>query len=488
MSRLCLSLESLKGAGRKLESAAADLAEVRVDLLSCEERQAISPESLKSADGKAIPTILAIRRTEDGGHWGTDGETETERVELFQSLLASGHWGWVDMEYHRRPQRVIEAAAKADTKVILSINDSSGASLNQPVRELAALMQSIHAEGAIPKLALRCESSRQLLTLARLALALEDMPEKLLIGLGEYGTASVILAEKFGSLWIYTALNGKLNPQKLNELYRFQEISQSTPIYALTGNPITHSRSPGLHNGWLRTAGLPGCYIPIQSDDVGALLETCDILGITGLSVTVPHKEAALRHCDTAEPLARRIGAVNTLIRGEEGWRAHNTDARGFMEALLEALEVNRADYLNGKKVLIIGAGGAAKAAVYSLAKTGCRLVILNRTLEKAEAMAKVVGGVYGTLSPESEPLCRDTEIAVQTTSVGMAPNSGSDPLPWWNPVGCRLVFDIIYNPAETVLMRRSSAARVKTVNGYTMLVKQAALQFKMFTKGSRRL
>ncbi|OQX29783.1 MAG: hypothetical protein B0D92_01845 [Spirochaeta sp. LUC14_002_19_P3] len=483
MSRICLSLESLEGVERQLESVAADLVEVRVDMLSRGAREAIRPES--GSRGRRVPSILVIRCTEDGGRWGADGETEAEREELFQGLLASGHWDWVELEYHRQLPQVIEAAGKAGTRIIFSINDSSGMSLNQPVRELAVLMRNIHAGGAIPKLALQCESSRQLLTLARLALALEDMPEKLLTGRGEYGAASGILAEKFGSLWVYAALNREPYPwhlNDLNDLYRFREIGESTPVYAVTGNPIGHSRSPKLHNGWLRTANIPGCYIPIRSDDVGALLETCDILGITGLSVTVPHKETVLRYCDVLEPLVRRIGAANTLIRGGEGWRAHNTDAGGFMGALLEALEVSGTDALKGRKVLLIGAGGAAKAAVYSLAEAGCRLVILNRTPKKAEALAKAVGGEYGRLGPESEFLCRGVEIAVQTTSVGMAPNLSGDPLPWWNPIGCRLLFDMIYNPAETVLMSRASAAGVKAVNGAGMLVQQAALQFEMFT------
>ena len=498
MSRLCLSLTApdIDGAVSHAETFRGlfDMAELRVDLLSPQERYAAAavPHRLASSFGAAFPLVLSIRLVENGGRWGSGGESEAERVELLEFLVSSGGWAWVELEYNKPMEQVVQAARSSGTRIIRSRTDLSGALLDQSFVETARCLKGLARDGAVPKLAAKCGSSRHLLTLARIALALSDMPEKILLGLEEYGLPSRILAEKFGSLWTYAADIGcgrlppsspdRLNPKTFSELYRYGDIHAKTPLYAVTGQPIAHSRSPLIHNRWLRESHLPGTYIPIRSDDLGALLETCDILGITGLSVTVPHKEEALSTCDFADSLARRIGAANTLIRAGDGWRAHNTDAPGFMTILLRALSVESEEDLKGKKILIIGAGGAARAAVHILAEAGARLVILNRTPKKAAALAAETGGQYGSLEPESQALLRDVEIAIQTTSVGMAPNSDKDPLPWWDPSGCALIYDIIYEPAETALLRRASALGVPTINGESMLEAQAALQFEIFT------
>jgi len=390
--------------------------------------------------------------------------------------------------------RAASAAGASDTRIIRSIHDFTGNLLNFSVADLAEKIRRLGDGGSIPKIAAKCTGSRQLLTLARTAVAVEEVGEKVLLGMEEYGIPSRILADRFGSLWTYAsaaggsdspaaAAPGQLDPEVLSNLYKFRTIDASTAIYGVTGNPIAHSRSPEIHNRWLKEAGVNAAYIPIRSDDIAALMESCDILGIQGLSVTVPHKERALALCDYAGTTARSIGAVNTLLRAGDGWRGRNTDADGFLRSLLPAMYLGSVEELKGKKALIIGAGGAARAAVHALSKAGMELVILNRTVEKARRLAEENQQQWGPLSEESRYLLDGgVDLAVQTTTAGMSPHSGIDPIPWWNPRGCSLVFDMIYEPEETVLLARARASGVNTLNGSGMLEAQARIQFELFT------
>ena len=466
------------------------MAEMRLDLLNPSERLKV----LDLPGLAGIPLILTIRLPDDGGLWGKYGESEKDRDILFMSLLESGAWTYIDLEHDRTMADVAAVADAGGTRIIRSMHDFDGTLLDLPVSDLAGMIRRMAEGGSIPKLAARCTGSRQLLALARTAIATESVGAKVILGMDEYGTPSRILADRFGSVWTYAsvpggpgeapaAAPGQLDPKTLESLYRFSDINKSTPLYAVIGDPIAHSLSPIIHNGWLRSAGLKGTYLPIRADDIAALLETCDIWGLRGLSVTVPHKEKALALCDYSGYPARRIGAANTLLRAGDGWRARNTDAAGFLEPLPDAMGLGSVEELQGKKALILGAGGAARAAVYALIDAGMKLVILNRTIDKARRLAEETGQAWGPLSDEALPLLEGgIDLLVQTTSVGMHPNENADPAPWLNPRECSLVYDMIYEPVETVLLARARSAGVRTLNGSGMLEAQARLQFEMFT------
>lgn len=467
-----------------------DMAELRVDLLDPDQR--LMAEILPSRTD--IPLILTIRLPEDGGKWGAAGESDEDRADLFLRLLGSGGWKWVDLEYNHPLPAVVRAAQDTGTRTICSVHDFEGTVAERPVSETAGLLRLMAKDGAIPKLALSCNSSRQLLSLARLAVATSDIEDKVILGMGEYGLPTRILAGRMGSAWTYAsslggehdppaAAPGQLDPHTLQDLYRFSGIGPATALYAVTGNPVAHSRSPEIHNRWLSQSGLDASYILIRSDDAAAMLETCDIWGITGLSVTVPHKERALALCDYSGVLARSIGAANTLIRAGDGWRARNTDAGGFMAPLPEALGVDDISELRGMRALVIGAGGAARAAVHALSDAGVVLTILNRTVGKARILAEEVGACWGGLDESSSRLLEDEpDFCIQTTAAGMHPLEVVDPLPWWDFSGCRLVYDMVYVPAETLFLKRAREAGLKVMNGSKMLVNQARLQFVLFT------
>jgi len=470
-----------------------DMAELRLDLVDPMERE--NAHMLSARAG--IPLILTIRLIEDGGEWGRRGESEEERKSLFMRLLEQGGWAYVDLEHNCPLDDIVSAARNAGTIAIRSVHDFEGTLLSSPVAHISGLLRSLAEADCVPKLAALCISSRQLLTLARTAVALESLENKVVLGMGEFGTPSRILAHRLGSCWTYAspmknkndpnggppAAPGQLSPELLETLYRYSSIDKETPLYAVVGNPVAQSRSPAVHNHWLMKSALAGSYLPIRCDDMAALLETCDLWGIRGLSVTLPHKKKALSLCDYSDTLARRIGAANTMLRSGDGWRARNTDAAGFLSTLPKALGLGDVSDLKGKRALLIGAGGAGRAAAHALADAGMHLVILNRTESKARILAKETGGIGGSLSADSYPLIRDgVHLAVQSTNLGMQPNEGVDPIPWWEFDHCSLVYDMVYEPSETAFLIRARAAGIRTMNGLEMLRAQAALQFELFT------
>ncbi|PIE05096.1 MAG: hypothetical protein CSA76_00810 [Spirochaetales bacterium] len=500
MSRVCLCLTAptLQENLEQLEKmrGCVDMAELRVDMLRASERYGAAGFPAKSP----LPLILTVRLAEDGGRWGIKrgsgfGETETEREKLFIHILESGGWAYADLEANLPLAGAAASAEKRGTRIIRSIHNFQGDWAGRSVNGWAEELHGMAAGGVIPKLALHCRGSRDVKKLAELAGLCRDVPEKVLLGMGEYGIPTRILAERMGSLWTYAAAPGgngageqraaapgQLDAVLLNKLYQFSSIAEETPLYGILGNPVAHSRSPQIHNAWLREQNLPGTYLPLRADNFQAALETCRLWGFRGLSVTVPHKEKALSFSASSSGLARRIGAANTLLREGNGWRAENTDAPGFLGALAEALALEDGAGLAGMRALVIGAGGAARAAVHALNEAGVNLVILNRTAEKAAQLAGEVNALWGGLGQESAALLeKGIDLAVQTTPAGMAPLEHVNPLPWWNFAGCRLAFDMIYTPAETLFLSQARKHGIKTANGLGMLERQARLQFNLF-------
>ncbi|MCG8453805.1 MAG: type I 3-dehydroquinate dehydratase [Spirochaetales bacterium] len=492
MSKICLTIaeSSLEQASQVLhfQRPWIGMAELRVDALSPHER----PMAASWSQQQDVPLILTLRREQDGGFFAP--EEEEQRCQLFCQLLQEGSWAYADVEWDEAPSQVLSMATASGVALIRSLHDFTAKTLNSDRGQLVSLINHMSQDGAMAKLALCCESSCDLLSLARLAIALEEGAEKVLLGMGEFGQISRIFPQAFGSKWTYATATkegnlaqlGQLTPQILQELYRCCSYEKGQPLFAVVGNPIAHSKSPQIHNQWFQEEGLNGHYIPLRSDDLGATLETCDLLGVKGLSVTVPHKETALWRADVPGDLARRIGAANTLLRGGDGWRARNTDAHGFLAPLPQALGLTSREDLRGMRALVIGAGGAARAVVQALSDAKVRMVILNRREEKARELLETIPHElrmgWGNLSQDSASLLGDElNFAVQTTPVGMHPHELENPLPWWNFSGISLAYDLIYEPEESCFLAQAKAHGVATLNGRSMLEAQARCQFEMF-------
>ena len=264
-------------------------------------------------------------------------------------------------------------------------------------------------------------------------------------------------------------------------------INSETRLYVLIGDPVEHSFSPLMHNAAFQFCGINSVYLTLQvkSDGLGDAIKGIKSMGIPGLNVTIPHKVSIMKYLDEIDSNAKNIGAVNTVINKDGRLIGYNTDGAGA----LAALKMGKGDP-SGKKVVLLGAGGAARAISFSIAPFASRLVVLNRTRSKATSLVKAIKkrlnidivGEELTINTLSRELA-NTELLINTTSVGMFPKIEETLVDRHLIKPNMVVFDIIYNPPETRLLREATASGAKALNGINMLVNQGALSFKLWIK-----
>ena len=316
--------------------------------------------------------------------------------------------------------------------------------------------------------------------------------------MGELGLISRVLGRKFGGLLTYASLRtgresapGQLSAADLAGLYRYKKIRSSTAVYGVIANPVAHSMSPAIHNAAFEELGLDAVYVPFKVEgDPAEFVKAFRRLEVQGYSVTLPHKEAILPAMDEVDDLVRKIGALNTVANRGGRLFGTNTDVKAATDALETALnEISGGDStreksgggskLGGKRVLLLGAGGAARAVAFGLTKCGARVVIANRTHERAVRLAQEVGC---ECCPMSDIASCKAEVLINTTSVGMRPKVDETPAPRSALRRDMVVFDAVYNPPETRLIREAREAGCRTVTGIAWFVHQAAAQFELWT------
>jgi len=281
-----------------------------------------------------------------------------------------------------------------------------------------------------------------------------------------------------GSLFTYAPVEhatapGQVSLAEANHLYRAEKIDRRTRVYGVIGDPIGHSLSPVLHNTGFAAHRMNAVYLPFLVRDLKDFLAAIGPLGIHGFSITIPHKERILRHLDGCDPLAEKIGAVNTVVvRGNGKLYGYNTDYVGVLRALQTRIP------LQNSRVLIVGAGGAARAVAFALAQAGSRVCICARRAEKAKSLARAVGG---EAIARSQLRGEFFDAIVNATPVGMHPNTRQSPLAA-NELNCRLVFDTIYRPRETRLLQLAARRGIQTVSGVDMFVAQGTAQWEIWT------
>jgi 3-dehydroquinate dehydratase/shikimate dehydrogenase len=461
-----------------------DIAELRADLLDPSEAFAVRDFPVLAN----LPCILAVRRKCDGGNF-VDGEGQ--RLVMLAKAIAyarpdqSANYAYVDLESDFRVPSVEEACHTFGTRIIRSRHEVSGipADLDEAWAELALQPDEI------PKLAVTPRGAGDFARLFTWAAALPPS-ERIIVGMGEYGMPSRVLAERIGSCIAYTsalraglpgAAPGHLDPAALEETYRFRELGRGTAVYALGGGTnVLASKTPQLHNAAFKAAGIDAVYVPIPAGDAASFLLALEATSALGAAVTVPLKEALLPQLSRRSPEVDDIGACNTLVREAGGWTGYDTDAQGFRRALLEFMgDVDFRD----KRATLVGAGGVAKAIAHVLAGLGVRVVVLNRTVAKARALAQRYGFGYGPCTEHStELVLNHSDLIVQATSVGMEGERQGDPLDWYDLTGREAVFDLIYRPERSLLLERAAAAGCGITNGWKMLRYQSAAQFALWT------
>jgi len=485
-ARVCLSLtgETLAQNLEVLQRyrPLVDLAELRADFLRPEELSGLEHFPARAA----VPVVLTIRRQRDGGRWAG---AERERLRRLESALA-GAYAYVDLE-EDVPGRALAGAARArGVGVIRSFHDLQGVpgDLAERLRALPRLPSEL------PKAAVTPKDTRDLVSLVQAFRSLARQ-RKILIGMGERGLFSRILAGRLGSSMTYCsapeqspAAPGHLDPRQLAGLYRFRAVGRETRLCGVIGDPIGHSRSPEIHNRGYAALGLNAAYLPFLVEQVEEFLTLADLLGVDGLSVTMPFKQAVIPFLRERDPVLSEIGACNTMVRRPSGgpsrrrggWYGTNTDVEGFLGPVRRhAPEI----LTRPGRAAVLGAGGAARSVVYALAAAGVPTLVLNRTPERAAALAGRFGCAWGGL--DAAGLARlegYSDLVVQATGAGMEPQAGADPLPEYRFRGTETLFELIYEPEDTPIVTRARKAGCRVIRGFEMLLAQARTQFRLHT------
>ncbi|MQY76679.1 MAG: shikimate dehydrogenase [Spirochaeta sp.] len=480
-SSICLSLTGATIAENLKEiekyNTYCDLYELRADYLEPLSMPALSsfPTQVKK------PVILTVRRAADRGHFKG---SENERCGILRRCLASGY-RYVDLEEDFQDQKTEQAAEAGGVTVIRSFHDFSGvpADLGRRIRNIK------RNPGEVIKTAVMVQNTLELFKLVELALELkvrDGWGNRIILGMGPMGFPTRVLSTILGSSITYSSAPGRqaapghVDPQTLVDLYRFPLIGEDARIFGVIGNPVMHSESPALHNrGFSSCAIDDAVYLPFQVDNLEAFFKLAEVFAIRGVSVTIPHKQGVIPFLSSRDEGVDAAGACNTIVWRDGLRRGYNTDISGFMAPLKESMG---GAIPAGFRAAVIGAGGAARAMVYALRKEGVEVLILNRTVERAKELAAVFDCSYGSLG-EQERIADFSDFIVQTTSVGMKQECAEyDPIPGYSFRGSEIVYDLIYIPRLTPLLKRAAQSGCRVINGWEMLVAQAGIQFKLFT------
>ncbi len=252
------------------------------------------------------------------------------------------------------------------------------------------------------------------------------------------------------------------------------KIEGDSAVYAIFGDPVAHSLSPLMHNRAFEQVGFKAAYVPFRVTDIAAAVTAARTLGIAGLSVTIPHKVGIMAYLDEIDETAQGIGAVNTVVARDGCLVGYNTDGAGALAALEAVADVS------GQEVVVLGAGGAARAIAKVVCAQGGRVTIANRSLDNGRVLADALGCASCTLADIQSIAC---DILVNTTPVGMAPNVNAMPVRRRDLRPEMVVMDIVYNPLRTRLLREARKIGCVTVDGVSMFVNQGALQFRLWTQ-----
>jgi shikimate dehydrogenase len=277
----------------------------------------------------------------------------------------------------------------------------------------------------------------------------------------------------FGSVWTYggAAAPGQTSVAELIGSYRVRSTSPATAVYALIGAPLAHSASPAMLNAAFGSTGIDAVYVPMETRDAPAFLTAAAALGVTGASVTAPLKSGWAERGVQVDEVGRAVGAINTLKRTSAGWSARNFDVDGFL-APFKVRQCN----LQGTRVVVLGAGGAARAVAWALKREGAAVGLSARRAEAATALAADLGADAVAWPPDS------ADILINATPVGTWPDADKAPIASGAGGSARIVYDLVYNPPETRLLRHARAAGAEIIGGLEMLIAQAELQFTYWT------
>ena len=477
MTAICVSLTETTTEATLARMAAlapvADLFEVRADFI-----RDLDLTALLGARTK--PLLYTCRPESEGGRW-PDADADGRRARLREAVACG--FDLVDVELRSGFEDVIEA--KAGRGLVLSFHDLVG--LPKGLDELHARMAATGAD--VVKIV---GTARSVADLGRLmGLAHRSSPEPsgdaaarwrglVALAMGPLGVPSRILGGRHRAPFTYAsaapgkeAAPGQLPAEVLADDYRARSIGPATRVYGVLGSDILRSLSPAIHNRGFAEAGLDAVYVPLQAESLSAFLEALPDLGLSGFSVTRPYKSEILPHLDSVTPNAAEASSVNTVVLRDGRLVGLSTDGDGVLGPLRRRLDIG------GRPVTVVGGGGAARAAAFCLGRAGARVTVRARRPEQAMEVATAARCAHAPLGTLADS---PWDVLINATPVGSGAQPGKTPVP---PAVLRpgaVVFDMVYEPRETPLLRAARAAGCRTIDGVEMLVAQAVGQFESWT------
>ena len=430
----------------------------------------------------ATTMVATCRQAPHGGQF--EGPID-QQVSILLEAVAAGA-GIVDIE--------IEAfAASPDVLAPFRGTCTTLVSFHDFARtpDLTPVIRRLAATGAdILKVATHVQRPSDNLRLLALC---GDRDNVVVAGMGETGSVARLVSPARRGLFTYAAPDtclpasgqgcadlaaaptapGQVSATAVRDLYRVQSATADTPVFAVIAKPVGHSMSPLIHNRSFQAVGYDGLYVPmlVEPEDIADFFRTARKLPIRGASVTIPHKQSVIPHLDWVDEAALEIGAVNTIYWEQCRLCGTNTDARGIVEPLSQRVK------LDGAKILVVGNGGAARAAIVALRREGAHVAVTGRNAARVSRLA----GQLGVDAVAFERLAgKYFDVLVQATSVGMLPASEGNLFPGRIPAD--VVFDLVYNPVETALLMRARADKKVAISGVEMFVEQASAQFRIWT------
>jgi 3-dehydroquinate dehydratase / shikimate dehydrogenase len=431
------------------------------------------------AEHSEVTAIATCRREANGGKFAG---TNAAQLEVLQKAASSG-FHLVDVELQTAEEMKPQELDKLRTRgaaLILSYHDF------MTTKDLDGIFERIRPyEPEFIKIVSTARSLADNVAMLRFLERARDKANMVGICMGEQGIISRILGLRSGSVFTFASVAsgeetapGQISARTLLDLYRIDQLDLATKVYGVAGNPVAHSLSPAMLNAAFRRERVNSVYLPLQTSGMNDLLTLIREVPIAGLSVTMPFKQEILKHLQKTDPLSERIGACNTVVRSTEGkLYGFNTDVAAVVRPLEKRLA------LKGAKILVIGAGGAARAAVFGLQEKGAEIHILNRTLPTAQKLAREAKAK----TVKREQMAKSSfDVIINATPVGMRATgkqkAGAQTLLEPNEINARLVFDLVYNPIDTPLIKAAREKGIPVITGVEMFVHQGARQFEIWT------
>jgi len=442
--------------------------ELRLDWLKDDTQRMLFLRLLKKFAPARTTLLATCRRREGGGKFA--GDIDGELFWLMQAREAGCEWCDLEMETYRKLPEGIIREFPLPRRILLSIHD-----FDRTPKLPKTINVARHGLVDAVKVAAKAKTiadSVRLLKVARRSRSFVAVP------MGDVGLPARILALREGSELAYAPVEeatapGQVSLDEMLHLYRAHQLTRRTRVYGVIGDPIGHSLSPLLHNTGFATGHIDAVYLPFLVHELRDFLRAIPDFGIRGFSVTLPHKQAIMKHLKDCELLAADIGAVNTVVVRRDGsLYGCNTDYIGVLKALQKKLSIE------GSRVLIFGAGGAARAAAFALARAGAFVGISARREKAAKELARAVGG---EAIPRRALRTQSFDAILNATPIGMHPHEDISPLKA-GELQCHVVMDLIYRPERTKLLKIAAQKRIATVSGVEMFLAQGIAQWELWT------